>query len=753
MVSTSDILLRIRGQDQTGNAFKSVEEKANGMKSTLSNAVGMAMGMVGYDLVNSFVEAGREAVNASGQLDYFTGRLGMSEQQTSEYRSQLDSMQREFKKVNMTSVGATATDLAARYQLPINKVGDLTKMTAVMSSEFLRNGRTQEDSVLAVADAMDGQFKRLQEIGITQETLKANGWNGNLQDQASLIDAINKNMEASGYDKIAKDITNLDDAYQALTVSGGNLIGSVLIPLTPLIVGISDAISNAIYFIQDNGWAQGALLIGGLAVGFGLFAGALSVAAAAEGGLMALMPGFITSLYGAASGFMAISIAGAPLWAILAVIAAIALAVYEVGIYFGWWKDIGTMLEAISDGVRRLWEAFINNPKVQAAIKAVQNALNELWTFIQPVISWIQEGFNNLFGEAGSNPDAVRMIWEAFEQLGNVASTVFGYLQQGFQAVSYVVTPLWNGLMTIVGIFGQLQSGAISWQDALLGILSTISTSFGNFQLRLAQIALRIGSAILGAIVGYLSQIPGRIWSFLSQAGMRILMFGNTAAARARAAGMRILMGFVNYLMQLPGRVGSYLMQVPGRITSAAGAAVGAAASLASQVVQAVTNGVVGVAEHVYNEFMAIPDRINGAVSAAASAAANFGSGIKDAVLNALHIASPGIIQRKIAIEFADIPGRIGESFGYVYSAARDYAGNILKGFNAPQMTLSSMGVMRQNSSYVPTNAVTGATTIVYIGAGAIPIDARNMTASEAVGVVTAAFEDIFDNPTGGVTW
>lgn len=748
MVSTEDVLIRIRGQDQTGSAFNSVESKAKGLTSSLSTAASMAMGMIGYDLANSLIEAGRGAINASGQLDYFSSRLNMTDSQSAKFRQQLDDMQDDFKKVNMTAVGATAEDLATRYQLPIDKLGDLTSMTAVMSSEFIRNGRTQEDAVLAVADAMDGQFKRLQEIGITQDTLKSNGWNGNLEDQASLIDALNKSMSNLGYDKIAKDITNLDDAYNALTVAGGNLIASVLVPITPLITDMVDAIINAISFVQDNGWAQGALLIGGLAAGFVLLAGSLFTAEGAFIGFEALMPGFITSLYGAASGFMAISVAGAPLWAIVAAIAAIAIAVYEVGIYFGWWSDVGTMLEAISDGVRRLWEAFINSPQVQSAIHAVQNALNQLWTFIQPVISWIQTQWTNLFGESGSNPDIVRMIIDAFGALGNIASQVFSVLQQGFNAVAYVITPLWNGLMNLVGIFSQLSNGTISWQDAILKVFSTIGSTILQFNIRVAQLAIQIGQRLFGGIINYVRQIPQRLWLFFMQGLARILVFGSIAAIRARQAGVRILNGIINYIRQLPGRVAAYMMQVPARIASAAGAAVGAAASLATQVVQAVVNGVTGVADTVYNEFLNIGGRINDAVSGAVSAAASFGDNIKNAVLNALHIASPGIIQRKIAIEFADIPGRIGESAGYVYSSARDYAGNILRGFNTPQMPLTSM---RQNIGYTPSTMGAGNTTIVYVQKGAIPIDARDMTQKEAQSVVTLALESITNNPTGAV--
>ena len=749
MVSTADILLRIRGQDQTGSAFKTVGEKANQMKSTISSAVGMAMGMIGYDLFNSFVEAGRGAINASGQLDYFAGRLKMSEQQSADFRKQLDEMQDEFKKVNMTSVGATAEDLAARYQLPIDKLDELTQMTAVMSSEFIRNGRSQEDAVLAVADAMDGQFKRLQEIGITQDTLKNNGWNGNLEDQASLIDALNTSMENLGYDKIAKDITNLDDAYQALTVAGGNLIASVLIPLTPLITGIVDAIVNALDFIKDNGWAQGALLIGGLAVGFGLLAGALSVAAAAEGGIMALMPGFITSLYGAASGFMAISIAGAPLWLIVGAIAAIAIAVYELGIYFGWWTDVSSMLDAIADGVRRLWEAFINNPQVKAAIKAVQDALNALWQFLQPVFAWIGEAWANLFGESGSSPDVVRAIIDVFGALGEIAGQVFGILQQGFQTIAYVLTPLWDGLMGLVGIFSQLWDGSISWQDAFMRIITTIGTAFAGFGARIGPIAMQIGRWIFSGIVNFVSQIPGRLMGLLNQAGGRLSAFATIAFARARQAGLRIVLGVVNQVMRLPGRVYNYLMQIPGRIASAAGAAVGAAASLATQVVDAVVQGVTGVADAVYNEFMNIGNRINDAISSAVSAAASFGEDIKNAALGALGIASPGIIQKKIAIEFADIPGRIGESDNYVYSAASSYAGNILRGFNAPKIPFSSVGTIRQNSSYTPTNRTMGNMTVVHVHEGAVPVDARNMTEKQAQRIVTLAFESLSDDPEG----
>ena len=699
MASTEEILLRIRGRDQTGEAFSSVEGKANQMKSVVSNAVGMAAGMIGYDLVNGMVEAGRSAINSAQQLDYFGGRLNMSAQETDKFRGQIDDLQREFRKVDMTAVGATAEEIAVKMDLPKEKVGDLTKMTAVLSSTFVKEGRSQEDAVLAVGDALDGQFKRLQEIGITQDKLKENGWNGNIEDQASLIDALNKSMSEMGYEQTAKDITNLDEAWNALTITGGKLLADIVLPLAPAVIGIADAIMNTLDFIKDNGWVQGALLITGLAIGFGLLAGALSIAAAAEGGLMTLMPGFITSLYGAASGFMAISIAGAPLWLIVAALAAVALAVYEVGIYFGWWTDVGSMLQAISAGVQRLWSAFINNENVKGTIQDVQNAINALWDFLQPAISWIQEQWTNLFGKPGSNVDAVRMLIDTFGTLGKIAGDVVN---------------------TVKGLFS------------------------GNIPIE------QFGLRVLNGIVGVIMFIPNRIAGILNQVVSRILVFGNIAFIRARLAGQRILNGILAFIRSIPGRVFSFFMQIPGRIANAAGSAASAARNLGSQAVQGVISQVTGIPDKVHQEFLGIAQKVIDVGGQLYNAAKDAASQLWEGFNSILDQHSPGIFMRAIDWEFKGISDMIANNNANAYSAARRYAGNMQLGFNAPQMTLPTLGAVRQNANYVPSTTTNSNITMIHVHEGAVPVDARNMTDKEAQGVVIAAFESIGKAAPGG---
>lgn len=194
---------------------------------------------------------------------------------------------------------------------------------------------------------------------------------------------MNKSLKEQHYDDLAKSVDTLDDAWQVLSITMGNLLESVLVPLTPVIVGMINSVMQFFNLIKSNPLAQAVIVIGGLTLGFALLAGSLVTAEGAFIGFEALMPGFITSLYGAASGFMAISVAGAPLWAIVAAVAAISFAVYEVGKAFGWWSDVGTMLEAISAGVQRLWDAFINHPDVQAALTLISEAFTILWDAVQ----------------------------------------------------------------------------------------------------------------------------------------------------------------------------------------------------------------------------------------------------------------------------------------------------------------------------------------------------------------------------------
>ena len=404
--------------------LKSLSAGANGLGSIfggLKGVLSMTAGMIGYDLVNGIVQAARASINAASQLDYFGKRLKMSGSETTAFRQQIDGLQKEFRKVDMKAVGATAEEMAVKFNLPKKSIGDLTRMTAVLSSTFVKEGRTQEDAILAVSDALDGQFKRLQEIGITQDTLKANGWNGNLEDQDSLIKALNKSMQEMGYEQTAKDITNLDEAWGALTIAGGQLLQKVLVPITPLLIQmidgllkVADAVGDMISAIGGMpDWAQ--LGIGVAAFGLAL----VGVSTAISLGMIPALEELVAGL--AASALAAWDLAAAMLanpltWVALA-LAAIVVVVYEVGKAFGWWTDVGSMIDAIWAGLQRLWSAFISHPDVQGFISAMIPVWNWLQYTIASVIKWVQSFFQNNSGEkfdfVRALIDTVGLAWKA----------------------------------------------------------------------------------------------------------------------------------------------------------------------------------------------------------------------------------------------------------------------------------------------------------------------------------------------------
>ena len=492
--SVSSAATSLKGK--LASAIDSTRQKlaglANGAKglggafSALKGIGSMMVGMIGYDLFNGLVQSARASLNAASQVEYFGQRLSKMSGEThlsaegfQQFKGQLGDLQKEFRKVDMTAVGATAEELAVKMQLPANKLGDLTRMTAVLSSTFVKEGRSQEDAVLAVSDALDGQFKRLQEIGISQQMLIDNGWSGDIEDQTTLIDALNKTMADMGYEQTAKDITNLDEAWTALTIAGGQLLQKVLVPLTPVIIQVIDALlkiadavgpvieafSSAIANMPD--WAKYAGLIVAFAAAVNYVATFIS---------MTLVPALAEAALAALD--FAIAMMANPLTWIAVALAAVAIAIYEVGKAFGWWTDVGSMIDAIWAGIQRLWSAFINHPDVQNFISAMIPVWNAVSSAIGQVVSWVMSFFSNAspgkFDIVRALIDALGIAWRATTLPIRLVITVIKLLWSTMQTAGNNIR---NTINNIRNWFAQLP-GRI--RSAISTLVSVITQPFRN---------------------------------------------------------------------------------------------------------------------------------------------------------------------------------------------------------------------------------------------------------------------------------
>lgn len=655
---------------------QSTQSAGSGM-GFLRSAASMTVGMIGYDLVNSIMEASRESINARGNFEAFGKRLGMSSSELKSFSSQCDKLQSGFKKVDMNAVGASALELGVKLGVPKSQMADLTKMTAVMSSAFVKEGRTQEDAILAVSDAMDGQFRRLQEIGITQDKLKQNGWNGNLQDTKSLMDAINKTMDDMGFTETAQGIYTLDDAYQALTVSGGRLLADILIPITPIITGIIDGIINFSDSLKGLPGEAKIILIGAAIAGLAVVIQTSlipAISAAAGTFLTTVDTVIIPALTG-------ISIAGAPLWVVILAITGIAVAVYELGKAFDWWHDLDSMFAAFTSGWNRICSAVSENKALQEAFDILKYAIYAVQQALEPLLGSFQ-------GCAGEFNIVGWIIHGVVIPAIEVLSVVIRYVAYG---IIWAVSACQQFYSALEYLWGCIQN-TISFFQWLYDCIVNIPTAAQN---------------MITGIITWFSQLPGLVWGWIVNTATFILNGMLVWINYGRAKAQAFINGVIGFIKNLPGRVYTYIVNTASRILSGAASWVSNARSKASAMVSSVINSIAGLPGSVYQEFLNIGNRIVQAGQNVIAKAKQFGANLKNAVLNALGIHSPGIIQEKIATEFANIPGRIIETGKSVYDSAKEYGSRILDGFNSNDMSaLDVAPSMDMESSDIPTPSV-----------------------------------------------
>ena len=369
---------------------------------------------------------------------------------------------------------------------------------------------------------------------------------------------------------------------------------------------------------------------------------------------------------------------------VIALIALVAI-IYEVGKAFGWWSNVQGMMSAIWDGINRIWQAFINHPDVQAVISAITGAWNAL-------IGAITGAWNAVMEFLGLNTSG------DFD----VVATIINGVGQAWELIRTPIVAVIDVLHTIIDVFYQVATGQTDLYTAIITIWNSLVTNFGpivqaigslalNFASSLWNYAVRAGTNFLNGIINYVKRLPGRFLSYLTRVSRNVITQGGKWVTSARNSASKLLTGVINYISKLPGRMLTQLIKVVTSITNAGGKWVNAGVKYGSKLVSDTIKKISELPGKVMSEFGKIPGKINSAVSSAASAAANFGSGIKNAVLNALHIASPGIVQRKIRSEFWDTVDRIKETVRPAYEAGRSYGASILNGFQSVDLSKDNL--------------------------------------------------------------
>lgn len=191
--------------------------------NVFANIRDIGAGIVLGGFINNLIYARYQAVKLDQQMKKFfkTMKNGAN---FKDFEKSLNAFVTQFPKVSKYAVGATIAQIGKLNNLTQKQMKDLIPLTADLINMMQLNGRTAEDAYLAIADAFDGQFKRLQEIGVQgKEQLKKYGYTGTTD---SLIKALTAIGKQKGWSDLRTEITTTEDALQVL----GNCIDMVVVP-------------------------------------------------------------------------------------------------------------------------------------------------------------------------------------------------------------------------------------------------------------------------------------------------------------------------------------------------------------------------------------------------------------------------------------------------------------------------------------------------------------------------------------------
>lgn len=709
--------------------IESIGSAFNGLGGIISSVMG-GIGLsqikdmtIGLSMNRDQVKSLTYATLGAGQA---TDKLWKSmDNTTTQGLVSLDELSQAMSVIKM-STGASTKQLSD--MMPV--VNDIGQRAILMG----RSGDEAISLMQAAGKGLNGEFNMLQDnFGITKDKLKDLGWDGSAKDVEGYTEALQKYLDKGGSMEGMLNTTNgkMVTLQKNFRIAGRKL-GDEFMPYLDQGLDLLNQWSDP---EKGNGFAQYAIGAVAMASGFATIAPAISptlqvidslsgktrkamqflgLMKAEEGALTlatlrasaaqkisaatTYLSGVAHATYGAITGVLAgeIGIATAaqtiwnavmaanPVMLVVIALAALAVAIYEAGKAFGWWKDIGSMLDAIKTNVMRLWDAFINNPNVQGLIKGIGDAWKWLQEVTKPVVDWLKGIWVEIFPESATGQwDVTRAIIEAigfaFNMLTIPLRTVIGILQMLYpymlQLYQTVLVPLGSFLVSVFTPVWQLLQSI--WVQIAPMILSMVNAfvMFANGQMSLPGLIQNVMSNLWNIYTTILGNIVGAVVSWAGK-----------IVSRGVNAAVRFVVGIATRIASLPGRFSSYLYSVVNRIISAGHSWVSNGVSAAGRMVSGVITNVSQLPGKVYTEFMNIGSRIMSAGGQLVQKAKEIGKSIVKGLLGAMGIHSPGIIQEKVVSEFVNMIGRVGNKVKSAHDTANELGAAIVEGFGTPTL-------------------------------------------------------------------
>ena len=437
----SDVLNALVGVEvfsQLADALWDVADKAGTFEDSLMRARLEAEG-AGIDV--------NEMTDAVSELSRTTGRAGSEIREsfikaTARGITNMDS----FKSM-MEGAGAQATLFGTDIQSMADKFSNMAMRSTLMERSLASTGITMEE----LADAMGMAGATADEVKDKWSELDTNQRAAILGQAASMNEGKTANEE---YKKSWAGLqAQLDIARGRIERLAGEVLLPVLIPALEVAARVLQWLGDTIETLINGP-------LGGLISIVGASAAAFALAVPAYMAVQGAITVLTASAIPAATALWAMV---APLIPFIALGAALAYVIYQIGVSFGWWTDVSSMLDAVWAGVQRLWSAFINHPDVQGFINDISTA----WKLMQPYIKAIIDFVLRFFKVSGKKDfDLVRTLI-------NAIGTAWRAITAPMRLVISVIRQIWNAFQTMYNI----AKGAIDKTKSAINSINNISLS------------------------------------------------------------------------------------------------------------------------------------------------------------------------------------------------------------------------------------------------------------------------------------
>ena len=458
------------------------------------------------DMTDTVSELGRVTGRAGGEIReaFITA--------TSRGITDLDS----FKQM-MIGAGAQATLLGTDIDSMANKMSGLAMRSSVMERTLANTGITVEE----LGEALGIQGATIDDINDKWATLDTNQRAAALGMAASMNEGKTANEEYKH--SWAGLQAQVDIAKGRLERLAGEVLLPVLVPALEVAGRVLNWLGDTISAVMNGPLGGLVSAIGAVMAGFAL----LVPAVMAIEGAMAL---YTASLAPAITATWALLSPWLPFIAIGAAIIAI---VYEIGVAFGWWTDVGSMIDSIWAGIQRLWSAFINHPDVQGFLAALTVA----WNWLLPAVTGVVNAVLRFFGvTSSSNFDLVRTLIGALGVAWNALTLPIRTVINVIKLLWTTMKTVYNNIRTTVNNIKKLFSnlpGAI--RGAISSIVSILTSPFSTAYSRISGTVSSIKSAISGITNVNISSITSKLTQPFTNAYNKIVGIVNSIKAKANS--------------------------------------------------------------------------------------------------------------------------------------------------------------------------------------------------------------------------